>query len=167
MSAINDKYAALGGPSGFLGRPIDAGAGSGEMPTADGHGRCRDFEHGSIYWTPQTGAHEVHGDIRVKWAHLGGVRSFLGFPDTDELGTPDGRGRFNHFQGGSIYWTPDTGAHEVHGNIRLRWAELGWENSCLGYPISDEEPAGGDNRQSRFQHGIIVTGSNGPVETCY
>jgi uncharacterized protein with LGFP repeats len=100
MSAIDAKYAALGGPGGFLGRPFDAGAGSNEMDTADRRGRFRDFERGSIYWSPQTGAFEVHGEIRVKWAQLGGERSFLGFPVTDELGTPDGRGRFNHFQGG-------------------------------------------------------------------
>jgi hypothetical protein len=35
MSAIDDKYAQLGGPRGVLGRPFDAGAGSGEMDTGD------------------------------------------------------------------------------------------------------------------------------------
>jgi uncharacterized protein with LGFP repeats len=45
----------------------------------------------------------VIGAIRDKWLALGGPSSFLGQPLTDELGTPDGVGRFNHFQGGSIY----------------------------------------------------------------
>lgn len=157
MSAIDDKYFSLGGPQGFLGRPIDAGAGNQEMSTADGRGRFRDFEHGSIYWTPQTGAHEVHGDIRIKWAQLGGVRRFLGFPMTDELGTPDGRGRFNHFEGGSIYWTPETRAHEVHGAIRDKWASMGWERSRLGYPISDEKiTSDRRGRFSNFQGGTIL-----------
>src|SRR6202012_2078020 len=120
------------------GNPVDEGAGAGEMDNGDGRGRSRDFQNGSIFWTPQTGAHEVHGDIRVKWAQLGGTRGFLGYPITDETGTPDGRGRYNHFQGGSIYSTPFTGAHEVHGAIRQKWAALGWEHSTLGYPISDE-----------------------------
>jgi uncharacterized protein with LGFP repeats len=156
MSAIDDKYFALGGPGGFLGRPVDAGAGSGEMNTADGRGRCRDFEGGSIYWKPQTGAHEVHGDIRIKWAQLGGERSFLGFPTTDELGTPDGRGRFNHFESGSIYWTPETKAHEVHGAIRDKWSSMGWERSRLRYPISDEKSTSdGKGRFSEFQGGAI------------
>jgi len=115
MSAIDDKYISLGGPGGFLGRPVDEGAGDQEMDTADGRGRVKDFEGGSIYWSAPTGAFEVHGGIRIKWAGLGGVRSFLGFPTTDETVTPDGRGRFNHFEGGSIYWTPETDAHEVHG----------------------------------------------------
>ena len=110
MSAIDDKYFALGGPGGFLGLPVDEGAGSAEMPTADGRGRCRDFQGGSIYWKLQTGAFEVHGDIRIKWAQLRGERGFLGFPVTDELGTPDGRGRFSDFEGGRILWTPERGA---------------------------------------------------------
>lgn len=107
-----------GAGRGFLGHPLDEGAGSHEMETRNGRGRFRDFQGGSIYWSPNTGAFEVHGDIRGKWAQLGGEEGFLGFPLTDETGTPDGDGRFNHFEGGSIYWTPQTGAHEVHGAIR-------------------------------------------------
>lgn len=97
----------------------------------------------------------VIGAIRDKWLDLGGESSFLGQPQTDELITPDGVGRFNHFQGGSIYWTPSTGAHEVHGAIRDKWAELGWERSWLGYPIKDEIdfPEGG--RISSFERGKI------------
>ncbi len=148
MSTIDDKRQELA----WLGAPVDEGAGSAEMATADGRGRTRDYENGSIYWTPQTGAHEVHGDIRVKWARLG---SWIGYPTTDELGCPDGVGRFNHFEHGSIYWTPGTGAHEVHGAIRDEWARLGWERGRLGYPTSDEEPAA-DGRRSRFQGGDIT-----------
>lgn len=85
------------------------------------------------------GAFEVHGAIREKYLALGAEASILGYPVTDETGTPDGVGRFNHFQGGSIYWTPGTYAHEVHGLIRERWASQGWErNPQLGYPITDE-----------------------------
>ena len=53
---------------------------------------------------------KVKGAIRDKWAELGWERSFLGYPTTDEWPTPDGVGRFNDFQGGSIRWHPDTGA---------------------------------------------------------
>src|SRR5262245_53087224 len=42
----------------------------------------------------------VIGAIRDKWLALGGPQSFLGQPLTDESSTPDGIGRFNHFQGG-------------------------------------------------------------------
>jgi hypothetical protein len=85
------------------------------------------------------GAFEVHGAIREKYLALGAEASILGYPRGDESGTPDGRGRFNQFQGGAIYWTPDTGAHEVHGLVRELWASGGAErNPQLGYPLSDE-----------------------------
>jgi len=92
--------------------------------------------------------------IDQKYAELGGPGGFLGTPTGDETGTPDGVGRFRHFQGGSIYWTPDTGAHEVHGAIRDKWASLGWERSYLGYPITDEHDCG-SGRCSDFQNGTI------------
>lgn len=151
MTAIDDKWRELP----WLGAPVDTGAGSAEMAMPDGRGRARDFEHGSIYWTPEHGAHEVHGDIRVKWAQLGGHRGFLGYPVTDELPCGPGAGRFNHFEGGSIYWRQDIGAHEVHGAIRDLWAQLGWQDSRLGYPVSDEHGPP-DRRASRFQHGTIT-----------
>jgi thermolysin len=148
--AIRAKWDGLGAEEGFLGMPT-----TDELSTACGGGRFNHFQGGSIYWTPATGAHEVHGAIRGKWASLGWECSFLGFPLTDESTTPDGIGRYNHFQGGSIYWTPATGAHEVHGAIRDRWASLGWETSALKYPVSDELPWGGTGRVSYFQGGRI------------
>jgi hypothetical protein len=148
---IDVAYLRLGGASGFLGKPVDA-----ERSTPDGVGWYRTYEHGSIHWSPATGAHETHGLIEQKWAQLGWEQGFLGFPTTDETTAPDGAGRYNHFRGGSIYWTPQTGAHEVHGYIRERWAALGWERSALGYPTSDEQArANRPGRVSYFQHGRI------------
>ena len=155
MSVIDDKWRQIQ----WIGAPVDEGGGSAEAATSDGRGRFRDFQNGTIYWTPQTGAHEVHGAIRVKWAQLGRL---LGYPATDETGCPDGVGRFNHFERGSIYWTPRTGAHEVHGAIRDFWASMGWERSRLGYPVSDETGPS-NNRSSRFEGGFITwTPSGGP-----
>jgi uncharacterized protein with LGFP repeats len=149
--AIRAKWASLGWERSFLGYPL-----TDESITPDGVGRFNHFQGGSIYWTPSTGAHEVHGLIRAKWANMGWERSFLGYPLTDETTTPDGVGRFNHFQGGSVYWTPATGAHEVHGAIRNLWASMGWERSFLGYPTSDElSTEDGTGRYSEFQHGSI------------
>jgi uncharacterized protein with LGFP repeats len=150
-SPISDKWFSLGAENGFLGFPV-----TDELVTPDGIGLYTHYQGGSIYWSPASGAHEVHGDIRDKWASLGWEQGFLGYPLTDESATPDGVGRYNHFQGGSIYWTPQTGAHEVHGDIRARWASLGWERSFLGYPTSDELPTpDGVGRVSYFQGGEI------------
>jgi hypothetical protein len=161
---IRDKWVRLGEYRGFLGFPT-----TDELITPDGVGRFNHFQGGSIYWTPNTGAFEVHGPIRDKWAQLGWEKSILGYPIADEATTPDGIGRYQSFQGGSIYWTPNTGAFEIHGLIREKWGQLGWENSCLGYPISDEEPSSdGWDRQSRFQYGIIKwSPSTGALHTCY
>ena len=49
--------------------------------------------------------------ILAKWRETGGDTGFLGAPQTAESVCPDGRGRYIHFAGGSIYWTPTTGAH--------------------------------------------------------
>ena len=150
---IRDKWASLGWERCvFLGYPI-----TDETGCPDGVGRFNHFQNGSIYWAPQTGAFSVHGLIRDKWASLGWERcTFLGYPITDETGCPDGVGRFNHFQNGSIYWAPQTGAFSVHGFIRDKWASLGWEKSSLGYPTSDEQDMpGGGGRMNQFQYGRI------------
>jgi len=150
-NAIAATYNQLGGAGGFL------GATSGVLNSfSDNVGFGQDYEGGIIVWTSATGAHEVHGDIRLAWQELGTASGLLGYPVGNETGTPDGIGRYNHFQGGSIYWTPGTGAHEVHGDIRQRWAELGWETSPLGYPITDEAGVlNGPGRYNDFQQGSI------------
>ncbi len=154
---ILGKYAQLGYERGY-GYPV-----TDELSTPDGVGRYNHFEGGSIYWTQATGAHTVHGLIRNRWAELGWERGFLKYPITDETATPDGIGRYNHFQFGSIYWTPATGAKVVHGDIRNKWAQLGWERSSLGYPI-DEEQADGVYRTQTFQGGRLRWDSrNGSV----
>jgi len=150
VGQIDVKYRALGGCGSFLGRPT-----TDELAAPDGVGRYSVFEHGSIYWSPSSGAFEVHGAIRDAWAALGWEAGLLGYPLSDELATPDGFGRYNVFQGGSVYWSPRTGAHEVHGAIRDKWAELGWEAGALGYPTSNEIAVSG-GRRSDFEHGAIT-----------
>ena len=114
------------------------GADVGGRQYYPGGGISQQYQNGAIDYAPATGAHEVHGSIAAHYAELGGPAGLLGYPTTDETTTPDGAGRFNHFTGGSIYWTPATGAHEVYGAIRERWAAMGWERSVAGYPTTDE-----------------------------
>jgi hypothetical protein len=63
-----------------------------------------------------TGARVVRGDILDRWLSLGAQRSFLGYPTTDELPFDEG-GRVSIFQGGEIYWWPDTGAVDLPGVV--------------------------------------------------
>ncbi len=100
---INDKYLKLGGTSSFLGAPAIV-----ETTTPDGVGSFRHYKNGSIYWHPQTGAHEVHGLIRQRWAHLGWEKGYLGYPMTDELDLYDHSGRVTKFQGGELIWRSAT-----------------------------------------------------------
>jgi LGFP repeat/Cysteine-rich secretory protein family len=158
-SPIDQKYQSLGGGGSFLGQPVTV-----EQSAPDYSGRYRHYQGGSIYWSSASGAHEVHGAIRDKWAGLRWEQGFLRYPTTDELRTPDGIGRFNHFQGGSIYWTPATWSHEVHGAIRDKWASLGWERGFLRYPTSDEVAVTG-GRASYFQGGQVYWSAvTGPHE---
>ncbi|MDE8668419.1 hypothetical protein PY310_07475 [Pseudarthrobacter sp. H3Y2-7] len=148
---IYTKWIAMGGLR--WGAPC-----TDETSTPDGVGRYNHFNANtaSIYWTPNTGAAAIWGAIREKWAQIGWERSVLGYPVTDETGTPDGIGRYNHFSNaGSVYWTPETGAHVIYGGIRARWEELGWETSYLGYPTSDEVDFADGGRANEFQNGGI------------
>ncbi len=148
---IGAKYTSVGGQSSTLGEPV-----TGERRTPDGVGRYNHFQGGSIYWHPDTGAHSIWGSIRDRWEQLRWESGPLGYPRTDETATPDGVGRFNHFQGGSIYWHPSTGAHSIWGSIRDRWKELRWELGPLGYPRTDETATpDGVGRYNHFQGGSI------------
>jgi uncharacterized protein with LGFP repeats len=162
---IRKRWAALDYERG-LGYPT-----TDEGGTPDGVGRYNHFikgsNVGSIYYTAGTGAHAIFGEIRKKWAALDYERG-LGYPTTDEGGTPDGAGRYNHFRLGayehSIYYTVATGAHAVKGEIRKRWAALGWERSYLRYPSTDEYVSNGVYR-SDFQGGYITyTVAGGAVD---
>jgi hypothetical protein len=126
----------------------------------DGMWMAVDEPGGLGFWsdgggTSCNGSPAAVGAIEDKYLELGGCGSFLGAPTTPEKAAPDGVGRYSVFQHGSIYWTPKLGAHEVHGKIRDKWAELGWEQSSLGYPISDEYPVPVGSR-SDFEHGSIT-----------
>ena len=87
-------------------------------------------------------------------------------PSTDELPTPDGVGRFNHFSNaGSISWTPETGANVIYGAIRNQWEALGWERSYLGYPTTDVMDFAEGGRANEFQNGgIYWWPDTGPID---
>lgn len=160
-AAIAEKARALGGI---------AASPTGDMkPVADGW--VRTFVDCDIYFSPATGAHEVHGEIRRKYRQVNGPAR-LGLPTTDESTCFDKRGKYNHFaKSASIYWSPNTGPFFVRGAVRFRWASLGWEASTLGYPVRDEEGLAGlypqdnpDMYWSHFQHGMIFSqGADGQI----
>ncbi|WP_432495928.1 LGFP repeat-containing protein [Kineococcus gypseus] len=157
--AIGDAYEGeLRGTHGELGRPTTSEFGVPGDPAV----RYNGFEHGNVYWSPATGAHEVHGAVFARYAELGHERSALGLPVTHERPTPVRPGAYNHFRGGSLYWSPATGAHEVLGAIRDEWARRGWEASALGFPVTGERDWGG-YRRSDFEGGYLLWSPAGGV----
>lgn len=149
--AIYGHWAELSFERGVLGLPM-----TDEHDTRSGTGRMSEFQRGSVYWTPAGGAHEVHGAIHYEYFwNLDEDRGPLGYPVTDETPTPETLGAFNHFERGSVYWSPATGAHEVYGAIYGRWASLNWEKGRLGFPVSGEYDVPG-GRRSDFQGGSIT-----------
>lgn len=156
---IFKKWKATGREHGPLGYPeCDHSATTG--------GAYNNFENGIINLMDGANqAFETHGPISAHYAALHRETGILGFVQVDQTATPDGVGRFNHFEAGSIYWKPSVGAHEVHGAIWNTWGEEGFERSPeLGYPIADEQ-AGANHidRFSDFENGILywVHGSTG------
>ena len=150
-SPVLAVWKGVGGETGAFGLPVsDAGT------TPDGKARYQHFEGGSIYSTAQTGAHALPTVLRNAWAASGYERGPLGYPTTDPGTTPDGVGRYVHFQGGSIYWTAATGAHVIRGAVRDAWAAQGWERGRLGYPTTDVTvPPDGRGAFAYFQAGAI------------
>jgi uncharacterized protein with LGFP repeats len=53
----------------------------------------------------------VQGEIRDLYLKLGGPKSKLGYPTSDETSTPDHRGRMSMFEHGEIWWYPEKGAY--------------------------------------------------------
>jgi len=99
----------------------------------------------------------VHGAIAEHYYNTPGLAALFGPTTTPELTTPDTVGRYNHFDGGdggSIYWTPNTGAWSVHGAIRGHWESLSWERGPTGYPLTDENTTpDGVGRYNHFTGG--------------
>ena len=151
LGPIFRKWGSMGWERSFLGYPT-----TDWTTTGKGDGKFVFFRGGLIMWSPSTDAHEVHGAILAEYAYIGYEQSVVGYPLTDESGCADGVGRYNHFQTGSIFWSPNTGAHETNGIIDQQYASMGYERSPLGYPLTDEQPAEHpEDRMNLFQNGEI------------
>lgn len=125
-----------------------------------GAGKAQDFTSGTAYWSEPTGAHALYGAINAKYAQVGGPASWLGFPTTGEQATPDGRGRFVHFEHGSIYWTAATGAWAIPGDMVAAWGTNGWENGDLKYPTGDAIKVG-EGYVQPFENGVLTRNGAG------
>lgn len=147
--AIREAWSAYEWETGKFGYPI-----TDEKALPDNEGFMQDFEHGHCYFHPSTGAHWIYGLIWNEYSNQKWERG-IGYPLTDELPTPVSAGRFNHFEDASIYWRQGSEkAFTVKDVIRDVWADMGWENSNLGWPISNQYTDGSYTRQD-FEGGSV------------
>ncbi|WP_433874130.1 D-alanyl-D-alanine carboxypeptidase family protein [Sinomonas atrocyanea] len=150
--AIRQAWVAQGYENGRLGYPT-----SGESCGLRDAGCVQSFQGGALYWTAATGAQPMTpGAIRQAWAAMGAEGGVLGYPLGPEVcGMRDG-GCGQVFQGGSVYWSPSTGAQpSLPGAIRWAWGTRGYEAGPLGYPVGPEVCQSGSCRQN-FQRGFAT-----------
>lgn len=73
--AILQRWNQIGATTSMLGFPI-----KDEAKTPDGKGRFSEFEAGSMYWSPATGAWEIPVGIMQTWAATGFEQGHYGYP---------------------------------------------------------------------------------------
>jgi uncharacterized protein with LGFP repeats len=93
------------------------------------------------------------GAIHARWDSMGGPNSPLGNPTSPEA-SGEGPTKYVTFEKGAVYWSPQSGAEPVTGEIYKAWGSLGFERGALGLPTSAEiqEPQW---IVQNFQHGTL------------
>ena len=146
-SEIVAKYNALGGKASWLGDSMSS------IRQAGNGGIYQSFQNGKIYWHRNTGAWTIRsGSVDNYYASNGYEGGYLGYPRSDERSIP-GKGVYQTFEGGQIYWTASTGTQGIRlGAMFSKYSQLGHESGYLGFPTSSEVRAK-DGVYQKFQGG--------------
>lgn len=125
-------------------------------------------------------AYHLQGEFWNKFLSLGGCNSVLGWPKGDRSAagrSPFGSdGAYQNFENGQIYSKYRANGQDVfemHGPTAVKYNQLGGTNSSLGFPASDELPAGiaseagihgwcTSGRYQNFEGGQIYYCANSP-----
>lgn len=113
--SIFTKYVSLGGPAGPIGYPVtdETNVGDGKVARFNNFRKRTDTaDTASVYWSSGNGAWSVFGSIRKKWLELGGDKSALGYPTSDEYEVAGGPRE--DFQKGYIRHNSTTGSTVEH-----------------------------------------------------
>jgi hypothetical protein len=138
------------------------------------------FENGAIYYTRDTQAHLVTGDIATKYEQLGGPTWMiqpgnvpdLGYPTADTKPALNNSGTVCDFQHGSVYWNSRTGPMLVHEVLKPAYEAAGWEAGVLGFPTQDTygwrtfNPSDSNLLWGLFENGCIASTNSGPPIMC-
>jgi len=173
--AINAAWDALGSSAGALGAPSSEERVDGDVIT-------QSFAAGELSWNRKTHAYTTvppeladqladvayevtpSDAINATWRALGAADGSLGARSGEpEPVGPDGTAQ--QFAGGTIYYTPATGANAVEGDILAKYESLGGPlGSDLGFPTANptEGGLGADSQVSAFSapdHPVIFWSS--------
>jgi hypothetical protein len=175
------KWLEYGRETGVLGYPTSDVI-STNLPGGGDANYIQRFQNGVVISARANNAigdFVVYGPIYDKWAATRAQNGPLQYPTLDTRKTAGELGLFGYFMAGSssfpgdgaIYWSQETGAHFIYGDVLFKYEGLGWESSCLGYPTSDQERVNNNpnvNSIARFQRGSITWYSTGAgaVSTC-
>ncbi|OCK74425.1 hypothetical protein K432DRAFT_386816 [Lepidopterella palustris CBS 459.81] len=134
--AINDKYTTLGGSTGSLGA-----ATTGKLVEDAKTGFHIDYKNGSIYWSAKSKkAYAMFGAILQHWISLGGPKSSIGYPTTDENVGVYKKGRWNTFENKAVIVLAGAGVHCCSGPIYDKYMALGGPGESRAnefYPTTD------------------------------
>ncbi|MGY1804676.1 LGFP repeat-containing protein, partial [Blastococcus sp. SYSU D00922] len=156
-SPATGAHGVAGGIRGYwAARGAEAGLGYPTGPmTCTGGGCGQPFEIGEVVWSAATGTHLVRGGIHQTWVANGGGGGSLGYPLTEMVCGLARSGCAQHFEHGSVYWSPATLGFAVSGAIRDHWRAQSAERGALGYPTSTSRAVAGGVAQD-FQGGTLT-----------
>lgn len=123
-----------------------------------GTGYGQKFTDGQIFYTPDTGAHLIYGEILDKaspWADR--ATAIWDSPPSTRSPVWSGRTAGSAPRASdkpAIFWTSDTGAWVVRGALNAAWDKLGGSPGTLGVPTEDER-YDGDVVSQKFTGGEL------------
>lgn len=116
--------------------------------------RMSTFTGGAIIWSPYAGVQPIYGEMWKAYNERK-LAAAIGMPRSLPRGTGVPGSAMQEFTNGMMYWSAQTGAHEVYGAILWMYRAVGGPASKLGLPITGEYDVA-NGRASRFQGGTIT-----------
>jgi uncharacterized protein with LGFP repeats len=116
------------------------------------------FERGRAYASARTGPAFVRGGIGAAWQAARAEWGVLGYPTADERCGLAGGGCSQTFAGGSVLWSPATGARVLRGPMLTNWTARGGV-PALGYPVSSTACGASGECYQLFQRGTAYVSS--------
>ncbi|MCU1512390.1 MAG: lysozyme [Arthrobacter sp.] len=151
---IRNAWAGSGYESGVMGYPTSA-----VVCGLKGSGCFQNYQRGAIMWSPASGAAiSTFGAIRDFWQQQNFENGPLGYPTSNAVCGLKNGGCFQNYQGGTVVWSPATGAQTVlPGPVQQIWQRNAFENGLLGYPTGKQSCSAAANQcVQAFQGGTAA-----------